>query len=127
MAKIRIVAVPPGQAPKWVREQWVGLELPVAENTPSPEDSQVGVNYGKPREFIETILEGPTEETENEFWQRVTSKYKPENIGGYPVETRIAIEILRKKSPAAAQWWEENISPSIIPWLVFKKEVCELV
>ena len=27
---VRIVAVPPGEAPLWVREQWVGLDLPVA-------------------------------------------------------------------------------------------------
>jgi hypothetical protein len=39
---IRIIAVPPGEAPLWVREKWVGLDLPVArysgrgwrENTP---------------------------------------------------------------------------------------------
>jgi hypothetical protein len=24
-AEIRIVAIPPGQAPLWVREKWVGL------------------------------------------------------------------------------------------------------
>ncbi|MBT1513363.1 hypothetical protein KIP88_22985 [Bradyrhizobium sp. SRL28] len=27
---IRIVAVPPGEAPLWVRQKWVGLDLPVA-------------------------------------------------------------------------------------------------
>ncbi len=26
---VRIVAVPPGEAPFWVRQKWVGLELPV--------------------------------------------------------------------------------------------------
>src|SRR5580704_4538322 len=29
--KLRIIAVPPGEAPLWVREKWVGLELPVAQ------------------------------------------------------------------------------------------------
>jgi hypothetical protein len=27
---VRIIAVPPGEAPLWVREKWVGVELPVA-------------------------------------------------------------------------------------------------
>ena len=26
---VRIVAVPPGEAPLWVRQRWVGLDLPV--------------------------------------------------------------------------------------------------
>ena len=32
---IRIVGVPPGEAPLWVREKWLGLELPLA-GFPSP-------------------------------------------------------------------------------------------
>ena len=28
--RIRIVAVPAGEAPQWVRETWVGIELPLA-------------------------------------------------------------------------------------------------
>jgi len=31
MSSIVIVAVPPGQAPDWVRQAWVGLEIPVVE------------------------------------------------------------------------------------------------
>ena len=27
---IRIIAAPPGEAPLWVRQKWVGLDLPVA-------------------------------------------------------------------------------------------------
>jgi hypothetical protein len=26
---VRIIGVPPGEAPLWVREKWVGLELPL--------------------------------------------------------------------------------------------------
>jgi len=97
MTKIRITDIPPGQAPEWVREKWVGLELPIAENVPA-KTSQMGVSGGK-----------------------------IENLGGYSIETEVAIEVLKKKSPEAAQWWEENISASLLPWLVFKKEVCKLV
>jgi len=31
MASIRIIAVPPGEAPQQVREAWVGLRLPVSK------------------------------------------------------------------------------------------------
>jgi len=27
--RIRVIAVPAGEAPPWVREKWVGLELPL--------------------------------------------------------------------------------------------------
>lgn len=30
--KIRIIKVPSGEAPEWVREAWVGLEIPTLEN-----------------------------------------------------------------------------------------------
>ena len=100
MAKIRIIAIPPGQAPKWVRQQWVGLEFPIAENIPSPENSiQIGVVFGN-----------------------------LEDTDGYPVEAKLAVEILEKKSPEAAQWWKENSLVSLRrSWLVFKKEVCKLI
>jgi hypothetical protein len=41
MAKIKIIATPPGFAPEFIREQWVGIEIPlptneqIAENPPS--------------------------------------------------------------------------------------------
>jgi len=44
MRMIRIVSVPPGQAPEWVREQWVGLELPIIEEEQS--GMQTGVLGG---------------------------------------------------------------------------------
>lgn len=38
--RVRIISVPPGQAPGWVRKAWVGLELPLAE------EPQGGVQFG---------------------------------------------------------------------------------
>lgn len=97
--RIRIIATPPGQAPKWVREEWVGLEVNVEENAPEPgEGIQLGVKAGK-----------------------------PENLGGYPVRTSDAISALRKKSPQAAEWWEINLPLGFIPRFVFDREACEII
>lgn len=101
MSKIRIVDVPPGDAPEWVRKEWVGLEIPIADNDPDPDDSfQFGILGGELK-----------------------------NLGGYTVETKVAIEILERKSPAAAQWWKNyyNYTLGLVEWLVFSKEVCEVV
>ena len=94
--KVRIVSVPPGQAPEWVRKEWVGLELLVTIVSSPEEFEQTGVKFGK-----------------------------PENLGGYTIETTTALAILREKNPEAARWWDQNISPELMPYLVFKKEVCE--
>lgn len=97
MAQIQIIAVPPGQAPLWVREEWVGLVLPV-EDPPTDGNIQIGARGGR-----------------------------PENIGGYYVRTTAALEALGRKSPDAAEWWESNQLARVSPWLVFKREVCQLL
>jgi hypothetical protein len=96
MKSIRIIATPLGQAPLWVREQWVGLVIPLAEHTVS--GIQMGVNGGR-----------------------------PENQGGYTVNTPEAIQQLRKKSTEASNWWEQSMHLPSIPQLVFAQNVCELV
>ncbi len=97
MAQVKIVAVPPGQAPLEVRQQWVGMVLPVAENLP-PGTTEMGVLGGK-----------------------------PENSGGYPVETMVAIQELEKKSPEAASWWKSHVNPALMPWLSFQRAVCKII
>ena len=131
MEKIRIVNLPPGQAPKWVRKEWLGLELPVDENIPSPENLiQSGTKFLKPETVIKTAKK-MTGDIEKDWAtiQRMANlkKYKGANEGGYPVKTLVAIEILKEKSPKAAKWWEENLCFDEMSRLVFKKEVCELI
>ena len=46
MKAIRIIATPPGQAPLWVREEWIGLVIPLAEHNVL--GTQIGVNGGQP-------------------------------------------------------------------------------
>ena len=96
MLQVKIIDVPPGEAPDWVRNEWVGLSLPLAENVPSVTHA-IGVLGGEVK-----------------------------NPSGYHVETEKAIQILEEKSPEAAQWWKNQIIPSLMKWLVFKEDVCEL-
>lgn len=45
MSSIRIVSTPPGQAPEWVRKEWIGVEIPLPEQKLSV--IQMGVRGGK--------------------------------------------------------------------------------
>ncbi len=99
MSKIRITSVPAGQAPEWVREQWVGLEIPI---------KAIDLNRG-----VHTGVHGGLAE--------------PENIMGYPVDAMQAVEILAIKSPKAAAWWRENTLLEHMSALVFGKMFCELL
>jgi hypothetical protein len=40
--RIRIDSTPRGEAPLWVREKWVGLELPLAQLNAEPSRVQTG-------------------------------------------------------------------------------------
>jgi hypothetical protein len=101
---IKIVAVPPESkhvcAPQWVREQWVGIILPVAEGAPSI-ICGVGALGGK-----------------------------SESDKRYVVKTAEALQKLEEKSPEAARWWRNRFctdGPHSLRWLVFPKTVCELI
>lgn len=95
--KIKIVAAPPGQAPEWVREAWIGIELPLAQ--PISGGVQVGIMLGK-----------------------------PENIGGYTVNSAQAFQLLQKHNIEAWNWWNENAPYAMrCGQLVFKKQACELI
>jgi hypothetical protein len=44
--KIKIIAIPPGQAPEWVRQAWIGLKLSAVPSTAT--GRQIGVRGGRP-------------------------------------------------------------------------------
>lgn len=107
MPKIRIIAVPPGQAPKMIREQWVGAVIPLLE-----EQRIVGLQTG--------VLGGEQDS---------------QNVGGYRVDTDEAICALAEKNTpdakSAAYWWidwrENTRSGRDSLALVFDKNVCKLI
>jgi hypothetical protein len=82
-----ITSTPPGEAPLWVREQRVGLVLPLAQTESSRVTLKVAGVLSGPRRFIPWPL------------VRLLCKYKKES--GYIVEARHAIKILSEYNPKA--------------------------
>jgi hypothetical protein len=112
---IRIIATPPGQAPLWVREKWVGPELPLAPRLQRQVNVlSSGVLDGSPTflGFLGRLFRGHVS----------VSK-------GFAVEIGPAIAILEVKHPDAANWWKTN-TPHLIRnkrSLLFQKDVCEQI
>ncbi|MCX6721848.1 MAG: hypothetical protein NTY04_01510, partial [Candidatus Staskawiczbacteria bacterium] len=82
---IRIVRMPAGEAPPWVRQAWVGLTLPCCSEMAFFPSSGV-----------------------------VTDKPVKDRLG-VSVPHKEALEILKKRSPKAASWWKSSGFPKQPP------------
>jgi hypothetical protein len=111
---VRIIAIPPGEAPLWVREKWVGLILPLTRYGSANTFRTFGVLSG-PRTFLPQV------------WALALGRSN--KTYGFPVNAARAVEILGHASPEAAAWWRENARELILPgrYLLFHAEVCDLV
>jgi hypothetical protein len=89
---IEITSRPLGEAPEWVRDQWIGLILPTSDHAPTTIKGY-GVLSG-PRSILDDILRQLLGRTE---------RYE-----GYIVDTAEAIAVLEARSPEAAAWWRAN-------------------
>jgi hypothetical protein len=113
--RVRIFAVPPGEAPQWVREKWVGLELPLAQFSAGARPwHSAGVLTG-PRGFLATVgrlFRGELHEQ-----------------SGFVVNVLEAVAVLERVSPEAAQWWRMNAAHLMKPsrCFLFPKHVCTVV
>jgi hypothetical protein len=96
--KIEIIARPPGQAPEWVRDAWIGIKLPVSEEQPGLDATLRGV---------------------------VDLENTSENANGYAVDGFEAFDLLKKHNSDAALWWQENAATALLGKLVFKRDVCK--
>jgi hypothetical protein len=108
---VRITSVPPGEAPLWVREKWVGLELPISGPPKSRTYRTAGVITG-PKSLLgglSAILRGRTEK-----------------VQGYRVSGEAALAALEDASPNAAAWWRANVPRHFKPgkYLVFHASAC---
>jgi hypothetical protein len=92
--RIRILTIPPGEAPLSVRMAWVGLDLPL-------DPRRVGRRLG----LVSGVVSTP-----RGWWQCVVSLI----TGGYMVKTGYAVNaleavnLLQAKDPVAAAWWREH-------------------
>lgn len=110
--RVRIVAIPQGEAPVWVRERWVGLELPIYPDQRGPETT---LGHG--------VLSGPPPMTLDDF--EAGRRGRLVVMSGYFVKAADAIEELERHAPDAAAWWRTHAPPSKSSWLVFEKECCQ--
>lgn len=109
---IRIVAVPPGEAPEEVRRAWVGVRIPLP------------LFHRHPREWRSSgVLTGP-----KGLVARVSALLsgRLERHRGYAVAAVAAMAALETRDPAAARWWRENVPHAIRPGkaFVFAAEAC---
>lgn len=108
--QIEITSRPAGEAPEWVRDQWIGLILPTVGHQPR-RIMGFGVLTG-PKSLIGDVLR--------------LALGQSERHEGYPVEVETAIRLLEVRSPEAAAWWREN-TPHLFKWrrrFVFDSECC---
>ena len=101
--KIRIVGVPPGEAPLSVRKEWVGLVLPLATGDTSAYQFETNGVVSGVKNTDATI--------------------------GFRVRIEDALAVLEKKSPYAALWWRKHAGRLIVKGatLVFHENVCALI
>ena len=112
---IRITGVPPGEAPQWVREKWVGLVLPLATGRSRPLTAMTS-----------GVLSGPPNRLAAFLWGLLG---RLEQQSGYAVEASAALAILERTAPDAASWWRENV-PRLFSRrrkFLFRTSDCELV
>jgi hypothetical protein len=97
---LRIVAVPPGEAPETIRRAWVCVAIPL-------------------RRAASQLV---TQDTIG-----VLSKEKTGRMTGYALTGSEAVEALRVRSQKAAAWWEDNAPHVLAPGyiLLFPTKVCE--
>jgi len=110
---VRIVARPIGEAPEWVRDAWIGLEIPLLCPGSRTVES-VGVlsdQYSFLRRCVQWLLGRSTK------------------ISGYIVNAGTAVDLLEAHCPQAAEWWRANTPHYLIGGraFIFDAPACEEV
>jgi hypothetical protein len=97
---IRIIAMPPGEAPPEIRKAWIGCVLPVFSTS---SDARLKPQVG------------------------VLSRARVSGQHGYAVQVSDALHELEKLDGHVARWWRENTPDLVRPGklFVFSADVCE--
>src|SRR2546427_1985810 len=112
-ARVRIISVPPGEAPADIRRAWVGLTLPIVGRGP-----MTGFGTG--------VLTGPKSILEL-LWRLVSFRMQVHE--GYAVDVATGIDMLAKARPDAAAWWR-HAAPHLFRrghHFVFARDCCQPV
>lgn len=111
VSKVRIIRRPEGEAPEWVRDAWIGLDLPILDQEPV---STAG--YG--------VMTGPKNLVVDWLWC-LTGRSKA--VAGYRIRADVAVDLLEQASPEAGRWWRENAAYSVRrgALFVFDTAACE--
>jgi hypothetical protein len=101
--RIRVVSVPPGEAPPDIRAAWVGCELPLFATSDDP-------RIGRKR-------------------KGVLSRQEKAHHEGWVVQVTDAVDALEHYNPKAARWWRDNTPDLLQPGklFLFPAEACVLV
>lgn len=94
MAKLKITSVPPGEAPDWVRQHWVGLALPLPDGCEAPVTLPTFGVLSTPKTRI------------GQYLARFFGRARTET--GYLVESLPAFDLLAQSSREAADWWRAH-------------------
>ena len=111
---VRIVAVPPGEAPEEVRRAWVGMDLPLAAGETGPRELPTGGVLTGPRTLFGQLLKLLTGRRRYAY--------------GYVIDAPQALTLLVEHAPEAARWWRRRHTPHC--WepgrrFLFPAEVCD--
>ena len=116
--RVKIVALPAGEAPEAIRRAWVGLVLPLAPEYGNGPMKEIG--YG-------VLSRRPALGLLSMLLRRMSGRTN--DLRQYAVPADEALAILTETSPDAATWWRTNA-----PYLCgvgdrfgFASEVCEEV
>lgn len=109
--RIRIVRRPQGEAPEWVRDAWIGIELPLL----NPE-VVTAETYG--------VLTGPKSRL-GHWIGRLTGRVLRKS--GYLVDANLAVRLLETRNPTAAIWWRTHAGVVVAPGgeFIFDLQACE--
>lgn len=107
--EVQIIARPPGDAPDWVRDAWIGLTLLIDPSCPTTVSISVRYTNRNIREYLKDAPE------------------PDENTGGYPIAGRHAIEMLRQTGKIeAADWWLREAPHMLDTYFIFARHVCHI-
>lgn len=109
---VRIVNVPDGDAPLWVRQAWIGLTLPLSDGMDGPIlclTESVLASQGWFSRLVRSLV-GTGRQDE-----------------GYVVDVCEALAVLRASRPDAAGWWSDHCRRAIVRHdrFVFNRAACE--